>query len=260
MASSEEETEKPRWGKFDANISNIEDGETVWRYIDLAKFVDLLVKRRIYFCRSDLLEDSFEGMPPGPVLKYLHDRYREFNDIGRAWEDPVATANQTLTELRKSNFINSWYLSGYESAAMWSLYSKIGSGIAIQSTIGGLRCEMPPNVCVGKVMYVNFETAKIDVKHDIRGFFFLKRNHFEHEREVRALYSVSNSDTAPAKPGRYVEGVHLERMIQSVVLAPRTPDWFRDSIEEVMKTFLPDVHVRKSSLDAEPPIKSSKPM
>ena len=251
----------PPWGNFDKRISKISKGATVWRYIDLAKFVDLFVKRRLYFRRSDLLDDSFEGMPTAPLREYLYDQYRDVHKVAGVFEDPVAVADQTLIELRECNFINSWYLSEYESAAMWSLYSKIGSGIAIQSTVENLHAAIPLDIYIGKVIYVDYHVAdEIDHEDDLRSLFFIKRNYFEHEREIRVLYSISEDSRDPKKTGHYVDDVDLERMIRSVILAPDTPNWFRESIEAFMQKVLPSIEVRESSLDAKPPIKSSKLM
>jgi hypothetical protein len=37
------------------------DDDTVWRYMGLDKFADLLRRRKMYFRRIDLLDDQFEG-------------------------------------------------------------------------------------------------------------------------------------------------------------------------------------------------------
>ena len=33
----------------------------IWRYLDFTKFVSLLQRKALFFCRSDRLGDSFEG-------------------------------------------------------------------------------------------------------------------------------------------------------------------------------------------------------
>jgi hypothetical protein len=33
----------------------------IWRYMDFTKFVSMLENSALYFCRSDLLGDPFEG-------------------------------------------------------------------------------------------------------------------------------------------------------------------------------------------------------
>ena len=33
----------------------------IWRYMDFTKFVSLISSKSVFFCRSDLFEDPFEG-------------------------------------------------------------------------------------------------------------------------------------------------------------------------------------------------------
>ncbi len=52
-------------------------GITLWRYLDLAKFVALLETKAIHFCRGDQFEDQLEGSYPvntksAPNFSYRH--------------------------------------------------------------------------------------------------------------------------------------------------------------------------------------------
>jgi hypothetical protein len=109
-----------------------------------------------------------------------------------------------------------------------------------------------PDVYIGRILYVDYEVAKIDHSHDLRSQFFLKRNHFEHEKEIRVLYSSKERD--PKKEGHYIENINLDVMIDQIVLAPKTADWF----EECVKAFLNSVgcanKVVPSAMETEPPI------
>ena len=246
------------FGKFDERISTENlDAKIVWRYVDLAKFMDLFVKRRIYFRRSDLFDDVYEGMPTTPLLKDVKANFQSVHKaVPGIWKNSAAAAKKSLLELRERNFINSWYLSDYESAAMWSLYSKIGSGIAIRSTVKRLRDAIPdavhPDIYIGRILYVDYKDAKIDNSHDLRSQFFLKRNHFEHEREIRVLYSAKNRD--PKKEGHYIENIDLDVMIDKIVLAPKTADWFEESIKAFLSSVGCAKEVVPSALETKPPI------
>ena len=41
----------------------------IWRYMDLAKFVSMLQSNALYFTRSDVLEDIFEGSVSAATLE-----------------------------------------------------------------------------------------------------------------------------------------------------------------------------------------------
>jgi hypothetical protein len=86
------------------------DTETslVWRYMDLAKFLDLIQTSELHFTRLDQLEDPYEH------------------------------AIQTAACRRKpldseTMYVNCWILSEYESAAMGTIFGG-SSGIALQSS------------------------------------------------------------------------------------------------------------------------------
>ncbi|MDQ1391242.1 MAG: hypothetical protein QOF30_219, partial [Acidimicrobiaceae bacterium] len=48
------------------------DETTLWRYMDLPKFVSLLEKGALFFSRADKLGDPYEGSLTGPTLAALH--------------------------------------------------------------------------------------------------------------------------------------------------------------------------------------------
>src|SRR5215831_14836506 len=39
----------------------LDDTISVWRYMDLSKFIWMIQRNALYFCRSDLMGDPFEG-------------------------------------------------------------------------------------------------------------------------------------------------------------------------------------------------------
>ena len=44
------------------NIKLPEDPNTiVWKYLDLSKFLDLLMSRKLFMSRSDKFQDQYEG-------------------------------------------------------------------------------------------------------------------------------------------------------------------------------------------------------
>ena len=46
-----------------------DEAAAVWRYMDFAKFVDLLATEELYFARADKLGDPFEGLYPRAVVE-----------------------------------------------------------------------------------------------------------------------------------------------------------------------------------------------
>ncbi len=42
-------------------IAPQDENQKIWRFIDFTKFIDMLDKQSLYFCRVDFLGDIFEG-------------------------------------------------------------------------------------------------------------------------------------------------------------------------------------------------------
>jgi hypothetical protein len=89
-------------------------------------------------------------------------------------------------------FVNSWHLNEYESAAMWAIYSRFNSGIAIQSTYNRLvksfsRCKEP--IYIGKVKYIDYSNEWIDNDNILQRFIH-KRKSFAYENELRVITVV----------------------------------------------------------------------
>jgi hypothetical protein len=83
------------WGNFDKRISDLELDAKIWRYLDLPKFIDLFVKRRIYFRRADQFDDAFEGMPTFPLRDYYYSSFKDVED-----KTGVFNGNPMLMQMR----------------------------------------------------------------------------------------------------------------------------------------------------------------
>lgn len=217
----------------------------IWRYMGFSHFVSLLESQCLHFTRPNQFPDPFEGTVP----RRMRDR------LAKEHSDPntVLGKNPTLPHdiLAWLTCVNCWYVSDHESDAMWKLYSKNDEGIAIQSTFRRLtECfdsDRKLQINAGMIKYMDFEEDDLD---DDEGFstVFIKRNHFEHEKELRAIvYPVSDEDdeeiidlNAPAEPvfptGRKIP-VNLETLIEAVYVSPVRQDWFMSLVQSVVKRY-----------------------
>ena len=54
------------------NITLPEDLDTVvWKYLDLSKFLDLLLSQKLFMSRSDKFEDQYEGTFSEPTYEEI---------------------------------------------------------------------------------------------------------------------------------------------------------------------------------------------
>jgi hypothetical protein len=107
----------------------------LWRYVDLAKLVFLFEHRALWFSRVDSLGDPYEGLPTRPLVDDMWALAKEASEPDRLQRIEVASHNtRAFGQGRQALAVSCWHVSSVESAAMWSLYARLGEGIAIKTT------------------------------------------------------------------------------------------------------------------------------
>ena len=130
---------------------HLNDETIIWKYLDLSKFLDLIISRKMFLSRSDKFEDQYEGTFSEPTfeeIKLLLNDNPKYLDHYKA--------------RRKDIVISSWHTNPYESFAMWQIFTKNNEGLAIQSTIGRLKKsilnqERDINLHIGEVQYIDYK-------------------------------------------------------------------------------------------------------
>jgi hypothetical protein len=230
----------------------------IWRYVDLARFISMLETKSLWFSSIAILakDDKWEASFP----RRARDMWRE-----QSGQDNLDRMRQYIFDRA---FVNCWHMNRHESDAMWKLYSHGGNNIVIRSTFRKLReaigsCTEP--ISVGKVEYIDH--ARYDFKKkmldagptakvlNITPALLWKRLSFKHERELRAFYYTESPARGPETPGMPIF-VDLNLLLSEVRVSPRSPEWFRDLIEQLMVRYgFGDVPVKRSSMDDEPDAK-----
>jgi len=158
----------------------------IWRYLDLSKFLSMLEKDVLYFCRVDLLGDPFEGSRPRGEDAFWADLVERGEVKKEVAEHNAGVSNDMRRMSRQRMYANCWHLNEQESAAMWHMYSHDAAPITVQSTFNRLRKSIPDNIHIGIVKYIDYETESVPYGNSFN-YFLHKRKSFEHERELRAL-------------------------------------------------------------------------
>jgi hypothetical protein len=218
----------------------------IWRYMDFMRLVNTLEEQGLFFRRTDLFEDRFEGSMSQPL--------RDFLQQGRDQVSPE-DYSQMLRRVRLSSFVNSWHMNESESAAMWRLYSSTTEhAICLQSTYRRLRESLPEDIYIGTVKYISYDRDQIPFD-DLWWPLLHKRNSFEYERELRAVWS----DIESVRSGRHddkrigiFKNVDLHRLIESVYVSAESKPWFVELVKKVLLRYETNVPVRKSDLASEP--------
>jgi hypothetical protein len=215
----------------------------IWRYIDLERFISLLHTRLLYLCRLDAFRDPWEGSWPKPLVEALKANWTD----GQG-DQFIEISNK----LRTANYVSCWHASQSESAALWDLYSG-KSGVAIQSTVGALIGSISDEkkYYIGTVKYIDFDTEHIS---DLNFLVppFLKRKSFEHEREVRVLYwhppNVSSGVQPTIAAENYALSIDPNVLIEKLYIAPSSPSWLTQAMQDLCLRFGLSATVTRSSL------------
>ena len=226
----------------------------LWRYMDFTKFVSLLDKQALFFARADKLEDSFEGYLPG----INRAAAREFHE---GYPDQLQTMFNRLKERPRFMLINCWHKGDHESAAMWKLYAKDDSGIAIKTNFDSFAKSFTTSqdIFIGKVNYIDHDTEPLP-RSSVLNVFLCKRKSFEHEHEVRAIVQIP----LPGDPNEGKEGVidfsqdicdvgndyevNLSVLIKEVIVGPYAPDWLLELVQSVADRYNLEAPVVRSAL------------
>src|SRR5664279_3155794 len=142
----------------------------VWRYMSLTKFLWMLQKAALYFSRSDLMGDPFEGHS-SRVTAMSEDSFVAaqmtdpiFAEMGEAvhrrnFRELIAKVPSEKLEL----FVNCWHMNEHESLAMWKLYASQRESICIQTTFRKLETALPHEAFLGMVKYIDYDRQYISL-------------------------------------------------------------------------------------------------
>lgn len=246
----------------------------IWRYMDFTKFVSLLETQSLFFVRVASLEDPFEGSFPAsqsPEKRVLEILPSDVFPPGATVEvTPSAGLLDAWSWMRYWAMVSCWHAVAHESAAMWKLYAPSNAGVAIRSTVGGLRKALgAPPPCpgnffggdqfrIGMVEYVDYASFHIPIDNAAAPFF-RKRRSFEHERELRALFMrwPVNAEgwedhSQQPKDNGVLFPVDLGSLVCEIRIAPQAPRWYSVLVSKVVHRYGIGVEPRQSELDAEP--------
>lgn len=244
---------------------------SIWRYMRIKYFVDLLQRRALYFRRLDRLEDQFEGAFSDdafeqaaetlvPIARHYGIKHPEgVNDL-----DAALLAMLSSEEgMRASTFVNCWHRNDYESLAMWRLFARDAEtkygGIAIRSRKGRLLQSVNPDrlnpvAIMGDVAYYDRRIEPMPSPCQ----YVCKDRMFSWEREVRIwTYKMPSEYGVMGFNADHPDGVHLpanlDWLIEEVVLPPGSDEQEYSNVRQLLDEFgLAHVPVRPSAADIVP--------
>lgn len=213
----------------------------VWKYLDLSKFLDLLLCRQLFLSRSDKFEDQYEGTFSEPTFEEI----KKLSEIRPGFMDYYKSH-------RKNVVISSWHINEYESYAMWQIFTQNSEGLAIQSTVGrlqeALQHESRYEQHIGEVKYIDYKKEYIPFENDFFPFLF-KRKSFQYEREVRIISNLTKHNLNINEGVKI--NVDIQKLIETIYIHPKSENWYKNLVFQLMEQLGFNFDIEKSDLESD---------
>ncbi|MBA4153259.1 hypothetical protein [Flavobacterium sp.] len=213
----------------------------VWKYLDLSKFLDLLLSKKLFMSRSDKFEDQYEGTFSEPTyeeIRKIAENNPEFLDYYKSHREKIV--------------ISSWHINEYESFAMWQIFTKNNEGLAIQSTVKRLQEALKPETkttqFIGEVNYIDYKKEYIPFDDTFFPFLF-KRKSFQYEREVRIISDVTQNNIV-INEGLKID-VDIHQLIEKIYIHPKSENWYKNLVIQLMEQLGFNFSIEKSDLESD---------
>jgi len=225
-----------------ANIKLPQDPDTVvWKYLDLSKFLDLLISQKLFMSRSDKFEDQYEGTFSEPTFEEIKKLSADNPEFLRFYK-----------QRREKVVVSSWHINEYESFAMWQIFTQNSEGLAIQSTVGRLQKALAPENTfeqqIGEVNYIDYKKEYIPFNDAFFPFLF-KRKSFQYEREIRIISDL-NAHNVNINEGVKIS-VDIRQLIEKIYIHPKSENWYKNLVIGLMQKLDFDFTIEKSDLESD---------
>lgn len=262
----------------------------LWRYLSLDKLVDLLSTSELFFTPlANFAEtDPFEGYLPSvaydaeasilrklvndsershqQVAEYRNEQGSPLTDAERetlqaSLKDLRSTSRRFVPAIAKTTMVNCWHASESESEAMWRLYAENGKAVAVETTLDALKesiqkRESSSVVHIYPVKYLDFFDSALQPRDCVvEGHLapLLKRNSYQHEREVRAFIGKvapnprAGADIAFWKPTPLRLPIDVRTLVRAIHVSPYAGEPFPSSVDKVCEAFGLELGIVRSS-------------
>jgi hypothetical protein len=222
------------------------DDEVLWKYMDLPKYLSLLSSSSIWLARSDTFKDKREGIFHHAMKKNIEMYYYEMSKSPDFHNDlAVKNVSEFQEYLSSNTFISCWHKSLKENMVMWEIYGETENSVSIKTTALKLKDSFciesvykeALEVALDEVIYENSDVAAVPNEKKCRQPFFLKREHFAFENEVRLYFRSRMHHSVSSAPYGYKVQVDLDKLIDEIYVHPDADDWFFEAVKDLTKKY-----------------------
>ena len=213
----------------------------LWRYMSIAKFLDLVLSQRLCFVSPTQFSDGYEVTLPENIVNLLNKHKGGIGDLN------IDKLVAEVESIRKNALVSCWAQKRTESFAHWKVYLDGGkSGVAIKTNFKRLQEAVSAEdieIFVGKVSYKDsLPLSRISNESIIT----TKRTYYEYENEVRLFIQNmplgGNLDFSDHSCPIYAHvSVDIDVLIDEIYLSPFEAVWFPDVLTGVLSALRPNL-------------------
>lgn len=220
------------------------DDEVLWKYMNLPKYLSLLSSSSIWLARSDTFKDKREGVFHLAMKEDLEEFYDVMSQRPDFHDDlAVKNVSEFQEYLSCNTFISCWHKSLTENMVMWEIYGETENSVSIKTTALNLKDSFcikavykeALEVALDEVVYENSDV--VSAEKNYRQPFFLKREHFAFEKEVRLYFRSRIHHTLSDAPYGYKVQVDLDKLIDEIYVHPDADEWFFEAVKDLTKKY-----------------------
>ena len=248
-------------------VFNPKKNYQVVKYLDLTKFVSLLQRKSLFFCRLDKLEDHFEGTTAKSNWQRRYDFYANQHLLSPKFkklneEEILKNVEEHFEAERKMKALKTiccWNISNSESAALWKIYSDFNQGIMLVSKVTSIIeafKNTDEDINLSEVKYINHSYDEMPDGNTMFPVIY-KHNAYSYEKELRLIHTVKFGNglrydwsKEEIEQGKYLN-LDLEKLIDEIVLSPYSPKWYIKLIENLCETYGLKTTIMQSELSKE---------
>jgi len=215
-------------------IAGLAKTEILWKYLDTPKFISMLAKQAIWLNRVDKFRDRHEGRIPLEMMGLIEKAFHEKLDSTSI----VKTPEEFEEYLKANTYVSCWHRNEIENMAMWEIYGRSESSIAVKTTVEKLIKSISLTDVKGTVIqlkpveYITHDSYEGEVYYE--NCSYIKRPEYAYENEVRiSLDTYSPHCPNKNTPLGYNLSCDVANMIDSIVIHPDSADWFREVVESI---------------------------
>lgn len=220
-------------------VSSLNNETKLYRYISLSQFISFVESKHTYLSMIKGWADTWEL--PTSKLPLLDDN---------------GELKFPLWSISDEMFGQAWSLLG-ESDALWRIYSSQEEGLMIRTTVEKfLKIKDIKRGMLAPVIYYRDLQAGIEKLSTMTDYVepfaeaFLKREAFEHEKEVRLV--TMNDERCLGVRLEKPSHIHIKLdpfvFIDNITIDPRADGWYVDTLQRYCKRAGFEIEPKKSAL------------